>query len=84
MAARDSEMSFWDHLEVLRGTLFRSVLANRKRMGGLLRAASRLQGMLPSTKGVALGVSGDASHSQPVRHLPLLFSGIAGNRNFPS
>ena len=27
MAALDSEMSFWDHLEVLRGTLFRSVLA---------------------------------------------------------
>lgn len=27
MAARDSEMSFWDHLEVLRGTLFRSVLS---------------------------------------------------------
>lgn len=27
MAAKDSEMSFWDHLEALRGTLFRSVAA---------------------------------------------------------
>ena len=27
MAALDGEMSFWDHLEELRGTLFRSVLA---------------------------------------------------------
>lgn len=27
MAAQDAEMSFWDHLEVLRGTLFRSLLA---------------------------------------------------------
>ena len=27
MAGKDSEMSFWDHLEALRGTLFRSVLA---------------------------------------------------------
>ena len=27
MAAGDSEMSFWDHVEALRGTLFRSVLA---------------------------------------------------------
>lgn len=27
MAAKDKEMSFWDHLEELRGTLFRSVLA---------------------------------------------------------
>ena len=27
MAAKDSEMSFWDHLEALRGTLFRSVLS---------------------------------------------------------
>lgn len=27
MDAKDSEMSFWDHLEALRGTLFRSVLA---------------------------------------------------------
>ena len=27
MAGKDTEMSFWDHLEVLRGTLFRSVLA---------------------------------------------------------
>ena len=26
MAAGEAEMSFWDHLEVLRGTLFRSVL----------------------------------------------------------
>lgn len=27
MTAKDSEMSFWDHLEALRGTLFRSVLS---------------------------------------------------------
>ena len=27
MAGKDEEMSFWDHLEALRGTLFRSVLA---------------------------------------------------------
>ena len=27
MAGKDSEMSFWDHLEALRGTLFRSVAA---------------------------------------------------------
>ncbi len=27
MAQKDNEMSFWDHLEALRGTLFRSVLA---------------------------------------------------------
>ena len=27
MAGQDTEMSFWDHLEALRGTLFRSVLA---------------------------------------------------------
>ena len=27
MAAKDTEMSFWDHLDVLRGTLFRSVLS---------------------------------------------------------
>ena len=27
MAGKDAEMSFWDHLEELRGTLFRSVLA---------------------------------------------------------
>ena len=27
MAGKDAEMSFWDHVEVLRGTLFRSVLA---------------------------------------------------------
>ena len=27
MAEKDNEMSFWDHLEALRGTLFRSVLA---------------------------------------------------------
>ncbi len=27
MAAKDGEMSFWDHIEALRGTLFRSVLA---------------------------------------------------------
>ena len=27
MAGKDSEMSFWDHLEALRGTLFRSVLS---------------------------------------------------------
>ena len=27
MAAKDTEMSFWDHLDALRGTLFRSVLA---------------------------------------------------------
>ena len=27
MAAQDGEMSFWDHLDVLRGTLFRSVVA---------------------------------------------------------
>ena len=27
MAAQDGEMSFWDHLDVLRGTLFRSILA---------------------------------------------------------
>ncbi len=27
MAAKDSEMSFWDHLDALRGTLFRSVAA---------------------------------------------------------
>ncbi len=27
MAEKDAEMSFWDHVEVLRGTLFRSVLA---------------------------------------------------------
>jgi len=27
MSAKDSEMSFWDHLEALRGTLFRSVAA---------------------------------------------------------
>ena len=27
MAGKDVEMSFWDHLDVLRGTLFRSVLA---------------------------------------------------------
>ena len=26
MTAQETEMSFWDHLEVLRGTLFRSVL----------------------------------------------------------
>ncbi len=26
MAGKDAEMSFWDHVEVLRGTLFRSVL----------------------------------------------------------
>ena len=27
MAGKDTEMSFWDHLEALRGTLFRSVAA---------------------------------------------------------
>ena len=27
MAGKDAEMSFWDHLDALRGTLFRSVLA---------------------------------------------------------
>lgn len=27
MSSQDNEMSFWDHLEALRGTLFRSVLA---------------------------------------------------------
>ena len=27
MAGKDAEMSFWDHVEALRGTLFRSVLA---------------------------------------------------------
>lgn len=27
MATKDSEMSFWDHLDVLRGTIFRSLLA---------------------------------------------------------
>jgi sec-independent protein translocase protein TatC len=27
VAAQDGEMSFWDHLDVLRGTLFRSVIA---------------------------------------------------------
>ena len=27
MAAQDGEMSFWDHLDVLRGTLYRSVVA---------------------------------------------------------
>ena len=27
MAAKDKEMSFWDHIEELRGTLFRSILA---------------------------------------------------------
>ncbi len=27
MAEKDAEMSFWDHLEVLRGTLFRSIAA---------------------------------------------------------
>ncbi len=27
MSSQENEMSFWDHLEVLRGTLFRSLLA---------------------------------------------------------
>ena len=27
MEGKDTEMSFWDHLEALRGTLFRSVLS---------------------------------------------------------
>ncbi len=71
-------------LPILKKAVFRSVLANRKRMAGLLRAASKLQGVLPPSRGVELSMAGDGARRQPVRHLPMLFSGMAGGRNFPS
>ncbi len=63
---------------------FRNLLTNRKGMGRLLRAASRLQGILPETKGVQAGLAGKAGRPAPVRHLPLLLPRFARGRNVPS
>ncbi len=69
-------------LSILKKTAFQSVLSNRKRMGSLLRVASKFQGILPETKNVAFGDAG--ASQQPVRHFPSFLSKVTGNRNIPS
>ena len=61
----------------------RDVLSNRKRMGKMLRWATRLQKILPAAKNVTLGNVGRET-LPPVRHLPLFFTKLAGGRHLPS
>lgn len=64
---------------------FRHVLKNRDAMKKALRMAAAFQWMLPETKRKSKSSGTPVFlQSQKVRHIPMLFSGIAGTRHFPS
>ncbi|MCL1940110.1 MAG: (Fe-S)-binding protein [Desulfovibrionaceae bacterium] len=63
---------------------FRKLLLNRKAMRRTLRAASRVQGLLPETADVQAGFSLQGNAPAPIRHLPALLPRFARGRNVPS
>ncbi len=72
LAARADGVSQKD-LSLFEKILFRHILSRRKTFGRVVKAASRLQKILPGS-----GPSGS------IRHLPQLFSGIRKGRQIPS
>lgn len=71
-------------LPLMKKVVFRKMLLNRKHMGRALRAAAKLQFLMPEAKIVEAGPVRLTPAPAPVRHLPLFLSGLAGGRTLPS
>lgn len=61
---------------------FRKLLIDRKAMARAVRFAAFAQKLLPGGDGVGIGRQEQGKAT--VRHLPLFFSSLAGNRRFPA
>ncbi|AFM25883.1 (Fe-S)-binding protein [Desulfomonile tiedjei] len=85
MLAVRGELVRQNGLPLTSSLAFRHVLKNRDTMKKALRMAAAFQWMLPESKrkGGSSG-TGVSSESGRVRHIPMLFTGIAGTRHFPS
>jgi glycolate oxidase iron-sulfur subunit len=84
IAAR-AELVKGDGLPVYKSLPFRKVLNDRKSMGKALKAASKFQWLLPTTK----EPEGKLHHipletEGKIRHLPVFLAGLGGGRQLPS